>query len=46
MVVAKAINLSGSANLVINSNYATSSAPVPAGVGPTGAAKVTHGAVG
>ncbi|HLK26809.1 MAG TPA: pilus assembly protein TadG-related protein [Caulobacteraceae bacterium] len=33
VVVAQAITLGGSANLVINSNYATSSVPVPSGVG-------------
>jgi Flp pilus assembly protein TadG len=34
VVVAKAITLSGSPNLVINANYAGSSVPVPGGVGP------------
>jgi Putative Flp pilus-assembly TadE/G-like len=34
VVVAKAITLSGSPNLVINNNYAGSTVPVPAGVGP------------
>jgi len=33
VVVAKAITLSGSPNLVINANYAGSSVPVPSGVG-------------
>ncbi len=33
VVVAQSIQLNGSANLVINSNYATSSVPVPGGVG-------------
>lgn len=33
VIVAQAIQLSGSANLVINSDYATSGVPVPAGVG-------------
>lgn len=41
VVVAHSIHLTGSANLVINSNYATSSVPVPAGVGPSGSAQVT-----
>lgn len=35
VVVARAIQTSGSANLVINSNYATSTVPVPSGVGNT-----------
>jgi hypothetical protein len=35
VVVAQSIQLNGSANLVINSNYATSSVPVPDGVGNT-----------
>jgi Flp pilus assembly protein TadG len=35
VVVAQSIQLNGSANLVINSNYATSSVPVPGGVGNT-----------
>jgi Flp pilus assembly protein TadG len=34
VVVAKAIQMRGSPNLVINSNYASSSVPAPAGVGP------------
>ncbi|HEX4196572.1 MAG TPA: pilus assembly protein TadG-related protein [Caulobacteraceae bacterium] len=34
VVVAKAISLAGSPNLVINANYAGSSVPVPGGVGP------------
>jgi Flp pilus assembly protein TadG len=34
VVVAKAITLSGSPNLVINANYAGSTVPVPTGVGP------------
>jgi Flp pilus assembly protein TadG len=33
VVVAQSIQLSGSANLVINANYATSTVPVPGGVG-------------
>jgi len=33
VIVARAIQMDGSANLVVNSNYATSSVPVPAGVG-------------
>ncbi len=42
VVVAQSIQLNGSANLVINANYATSTVPVPAGVGPnSGEAKVT-----
>jgi hypothetical protein len=35
VIVAKSIELSGSPNLVINSNYAGSSVPVPDGVGPS-----------
>jgi len=34
VVVAQALQLSGSPNLVINANYAASSVPVPGGVGP------------
>jgi hypothetical protein len=34
VIIAKGLQLSGSPNLVINSNYAASSVPVPAGVGP------------
>ncbi len=34
VIVARAIHMVGSPNLVINSNYAASSVPVPAGVGP------------
>ncbi|MGA0604290.1 TadE/TadG family type IV pilus assembly protein [Caulobacter sp. KR2-114] len=37
VVVAKSIQMSGSPNLVINANYASSSVPVPNGVGATGA---------
>lgn len=37
VVVAKSIQMSGSPNLVINANYASSSVPVPNGVGNTGA---------
>jgi len=33
VIVAKAILMDGSANLVVNSNYATSTVPVPSGVG-------------
>ncbi|MGH3431159.1 MAG: TadE/TadG family type IV pilus assembly protein [Mycobacteriales bacterium] len=33
VIVATSIQLNGSANLVINSNYATSTVPVPSGVG-------------
>ncbi|MFI4933999.1 MAG: hypothetical protein ACHP7N_05240 [Caulobacterales bacterium] len=33
VVIAQAITLSGSPNLVINANYAASNVPVPAGVG-------------
>ena len=36
VVVAKAVNVGGSADLVINANYAGSTVPVPAGVGPRG----------
>jgi len=36
VVVAKQIQVSGSANLVINSNYSSSYVPVPSGVGPSG----------
>lgn len=35
VIVAKAITTQGSPNLVINSNYAGSSVPVPTGVGPS-----------
>ena len=34
VIVARAIQLNGSANLVINHNYAGSTVPVPTGVGP------------
>ena len=34
VVVAKALQVTGSANLVINASYATTPIPVPAGVGP------------
>ena len=40
VIVAKSLQLTGSPNLVINSNYATSSVPVPHGVGPVGTNKV------
>ncbi len=33
VIVAKAIQMSGSPNLIVNANYAASSVPVPAGVG-------------
>jgi hypothetical protein len=36
VVVAKAIAMSGSPNLVINANYSGSTVPVPSGVGPNG----------
>lgn len=36
VVVAKSIQMTGSPNLVINANYASSSVPVPNGVGATG----------
>ena len=43
VVVAKAITLAGSPNLVINANYAGSTVPVPGGVGPrSGRATLTH----
>jgi hypothetical protein len=43
VVVAKAITLSGSPNLVINANYAGSTVPVPGGVGPrSGRVTLTH----
>ena len=35
MIVAKQIDISGSANVVINADYAGSSVPVPTGVGPS-----------
>jgi Flp pilus assembly protein TadG len=35
VVVAKGIQLTGSPNLVINSNYSAASVPVPTGVGPS-----------
>ena len=34
VIVARAIQLNGSANLVINHNYAGSTGPVPTAVGP------------
>lgn len=34
VVVAQAVHVKGSSNLVINSDYATSTVPVPTGVGP------------
>ena len=40
VIVAKSLQLTGSPDLVINANYATSSVPVPNGVGPTGSNKV------
>jgi hypothetical protein len=42
VVVAKAIKLTGSANLVINSDYAGSEVPVPSGVGPTNGVALTR----
>jgi hypothetical protein len=43
VVVAKAITLAGSPNLVINANYAGSTVPVPGGVGPrSGRVTLTH----
>ena len=41
VVVAKAIQLTGSPNLVINSSYSGSTVPTPGGVGPTGDNRVT-----
>ncbi len=38
VVVAKTLKTDGSANLLINSNYSSSSVPVPAGVGNSGGA--------
>lgn len=38
VVVARAMTVEGSANLVINANYAGSSVPVPSGVGPSSSA--------
>jgi hypothetical protein len=35
VVIAKAIKMTGSTNLVINANYGASSVPVPTGVGPS-----------
>ena len=40
VIVAKSINLTGSANLVINSNYAGTAVPIPVGVGSAGPTKV------
>lgn len=44
VVVANAIETDGSAELVVNSNYAATKVPVPAGVGPTSAGQIvlTH----
>lgn len=42
VVVAKALTTDGSANLVINSNYAGSPVPVPPGVGPSGEVHLTN----
>lgn len=36
VIVAKALDLSGTPNLVINANYAASTVPTPPGVGPRG----------
>ena len=43
VIVAQAIQMSGSPNLVVNANYASSSVPVPGGVGSnyTSGGKVT-----
>jgi Flp pilus assembly protein TadG len=35
VIIAKGLQLTGSPNLVINSNYSSSSVPVPSGVGPS-----------
>jgi hypothetical protein len=35
VIVAKSIQMTGGSNLVINSDYASSSVPAPEGVGPT-----------
>jgi hypothetical protein len=40
VIVAKAIQLSGSPNLVINANYTLSNVPVPDGVGPNNGGSV------
>ncbi len=42
VVVAKALTTDGSANLVINSNYAGSPVPVPRGVGSSGEVHLTN----
>lgn len=41
VIVANAMAISGAANLTLNANYLGTEVPVPAGVGPTGAAR-TH----
>lgn len=42
VVVAKAIKMKGSANLVVNANYNQSTVPVPKGVGPSSGVMLTH----
>lgn len=41
VVAARALHLTGQANLVINSNYGGSTVPVPAGVGPRAGGRLT-----
>ena len=42
VIVAKGVEIGGTANLVINHDYAGSSVPVPKGVGPSTAVKLTR----
>ena len=42
VVVAKQLAVDGSAELVINSNYAASAVPVPSGVGPAGGVRLVN----
>ena len=40
VIVARAVSLSGSADLTVNANYGIGSVPVPSGVGPTGGTSI------
>jgi hypothetical protein len=42
VIVAKALEMHGSPNLVVNANYAGSPTPVPAGVGPSSSVRLTR----
>ncbi len=42
VIVAKALEMHGSPNLVVNANYAGSPTPVPAGVGPSSSVRLTQ----